>query len=136
MAAQTVIQEKLATGLGAISDFLARAEGALKPLKFSKEESFKIKLALEEALTNAMRHGNKLKPELFVDVAVFVEPSGLVLEVKDQGLGFAAEHLPDPTTKENKDRPHGRGVYLMKSLMDEVTFQEGGSKVRMVKYLR
>ena len=135
MADRTVIKERLLTGLGSIPDFLTRAEEALKPLGFSKEESFKIKLALEEALTNAMRHGNKLKTELFVDVAIFVDASGLVLEVKDQGQGFVVDRLPDPTTKENKDRPCGRGVYLMKSLMDEVEFLDGGSKVRMVKYL-
>ena len=99
----------------------------------STEEMFKVKLALEEALTNAMRHGNLLHAQLSVSVKIKADKKRIVLDVHDQGKGFDFNNLDDPTQGENTRRISGRGVFLMREMMDEVEFYDSGSGVRMVK---
>jgi serine/threonine-protein kinase RsbW len=131
-----LIRESLGSRLELVPVFLRRAEGIWAPLGFSSDDLFKIKLAMEEALTNAIRHGNRLDPGLSVEVTMRTDADKLILEIKDQGQGFIPDRVSDPTTHENKDKPHGRGVYLMRSLMDRVDFEEGGRLVRLTKFIR
>ncbi len=94
---------------------------------------FAIKLALEEAIVNAVRHGNNLDPQKHVVVRYEVTPERIVIEVEDQGNGFLPHAIPDPTEPDFIDRPHGRGIMLMRAYLDEVTFSETGNLVRLVK---
>lgn len=100
------------------------------------EDIFPIKLSLEEALTNAIRHGNKSDPALYVDVEIEFFDDKIVMKVVDHGGGFDAARVADPTSKGNEHKPGGRGVYLIKSLMDEAQYFDGGRGIKMVKLLR
>ena len=93
-----------------------------------------IELALDEALDNAVVHGNRMDRQKLVQVFCRCEPgNGISVVVKDQGQGFDPRAVPDPTAPENLGAEHGRGIWLMKSVMDEVSFERGGTEVRMRK---
>jgi len=93
-----------------------------------------VELALEEALNNAVVHGNRMDRQKLVQVRCRCElGKGVSVVVKDQGQGFDPNAVPDPTTAENIGADHGRGIWLMKSVMDEVSFERGGTEVHMRK---
>lgn len=90
-----------------------------------------ILIAITEAVNNAIHHGNKLDPEKKVSLGYGVQGSKLSVSIADEGPGFDYENLPDPTEPENIEKPHGRGVFLMKALADEVAFEQNGAEVEM-----
>ena len=92
-----------------------------------------IGVAVREAIANAMVHGNHCDPEKTVSVSVAVNQNcDLLVNVKDSGSGFDPSRLPDPTAPENLLAPHGRGIFIIRQLMDEVDFKfEHGTEVRM-----
>jgi serine/threonine-protein kinase RsbW len=93
-----------------------------------------IEMALREAVANAVVHGNQQDPTKRVSVACRCTTDGEVsITVQDEGHGFDTAAVLDPTTPENRLLPHGRGIYLMKTLMDEVCFDQGGAVVYMHK---
>jgi len=94
-----------------------------------------LALVLTEAVTNAMVHGNKQQSTKNVLAEVQVKNDRVILKVKDEGTGFNFDDVPDPTTDENLMRHSGRGLYLIRALMDEVTFNKRGNEITMVKYL-
>jgi len=91
------------------------------------------KIALVEALTNAMEHGNKFDPNKFVHVRAAYNSEQAVFDIRDEGEGFDFESIPDPTKKENLYRPRGRGVFMMRQFMDEVIFHPPGNHVTLIK---
>lgn len=91
-----------------------------------------IRLAMREALNNALRHGNRMDPNKRIHLSYSCDPQqGLKVMVRDEGVGFDPDAVPDPTEPENLDRTGGRGVFLMRNLMDEVEFRDGGREVHM-----
>ena len=93
-----------------------------------------IEIALHEALTNAVVHGSHEDPNKRVYLLCRCNIDGEVsITIRDQGQGFESRGITDPTTSENLLSTHGRGIYLMRTLMDEVSFDEGGAVVRMRK---
>jgi anti-sigma regulatory factor (Ser/Thr protein kinase) len=93
-----------------------------------------VELALYEALDNAVVHGNRVDRQKLVQVLCRCESGkGISVVVKDQGQGFDPNAVANPTAPENIGAEHGRGIWLMKSLMDEVSFERGGTEVRMRK---
>ena len=90
-----------------------------------------ILIALTEAVNNAIHHGNRLDPSKQVVLGYEVKGDKLVFVVSDEGPGFDFEHLPDPTDPENIEKPHGRGVFLMRALADSVEFSDNGATVAM-----
>lgn len=91
-----------------------------------------IRTALSEALNNALRHGCRLDPDKRIHLRCHCDPqTGLELSVRDEGSGFDPGRLPDPTAPENLERFGGRGIYLIRQLMDEVEFHAGGCEIRM-----
>jgi serine/threonine-protein kinase RsbW len=100
---------------------------------YCEKAAFAIKLALEEAITNAFRHGNKCDPNKRIIVKYLVTPERIEIEVGDEGDGFVPDTIPDPTQPEFIDRPHGRGIMLMRAYLDIVEYQQGGTCVRLVK---
>ena len=96
---------------------------------------FAVRLAIEEAITNAFVHGHEgLDTDLPVTVEYKVSDGDLQIAIEDQGPGFTPESLPDPTLTENLSKPFGRGVMLMKAYMTEVAFNSQGNRVKM-RYL-
>ena len=100
-----------------------------------EEIIFDIHVGFEEALRNAMIHGNKLDPEKKVLVETNMAEGAVIISVEDEGDGFDPATLPDPTLDENLLREGGRGVYLINHLMDEVKYENDGRRVVMIKYL-
>jgi len=93
-----------------------------------------LAVALAEALSNAAVHGNRLRPRSYVSVIVEAVPRRrAVIEVKDGGAGFDASALDDPTDASRILSPGGRGVFLMRRLVDEVEYEDGGKRVRLTK---
>ena len=121
--------ESIAETTGAAAEILS-AEG------FSEEAAFGIDMALREAVTNAVLHGNRSDETKLVEVAFTVSESGLVVTIRDQGTGFDPAAVPDPTAESNLLKPSGRGIMFMRTFMDEIewsTHPGGGTVVRMVK---
>jgi anti-sigma regulatory factor (Ser/Thr protein kinase) len=93
-----------------------------------------VELALREALSNAMLHGNALDAHKLVHVRYCCDfGKGVFILVRDQGPGFDPNNAPNPLAVENLGAEHGRGIHLMKLAMDEVSFKRGGTEVRMRK---
>jgi len=97
---------------------------------------FDIQVAMEEALRNAMIHGNKFDPQKKVSVEAEVVGGKVRVCVEDEGAGFVSSNVPDPTDEENILKTSGRGVYMINHLMDEVKYENGGRRVVMVKCLK
>ena len=100
---------------------------------YSEASIFAIKLALEEGLANAIRHGNRFDPTKKVEVAFEVDDTRTIITITDQGPGFDPKVVPDPTTDENLEKPNGRGIMLMRAYMDEIRYNPRGNQVRIVK---
>jgi len=100
---------------------------------YNEEDAFAIKLALEEAMTNAVRHGNRNDPDKKVVVRYSVSPTRTIIVVRDEGGGFVPDRVPDCTLPENIERPCGRGIMLMRAYMTEVAYNDDGNEVVMVK---
>jgi len=100
---------------------------------FNSTSTFAIKLALEEALINAIKHGNKLDPGKQVVIEARVTPAETEIIIEDEGKGFQRDCVPDPTLEENLDKCSGRGILLMEAYMNRVEWSRGGRRVRMVK---
>jgi serine/threonine-protein kinase RsbW len=106
---------------------------ALERSGWNQEEIFGVHLAVEEALVNAIRHGNGSDHHKQVQVSCKVAPSRLIVEITDEGRGFNPDHVPDCTAEENLHRPGGRGIMLMRSYMSRVEYLDGGQRVVMEK---
>jgi serine/threonine-protein kinase RsbW len=100
---------------------------------FSERECFAIKLALDEALINAIKHGNKSDPGKKVHVQAKINSKKVEIVVEDQGPGFKRNGVPDPTHPENLCKSSGRGILLMESYMDSVKWTKNGRRVHMTK---
>jgi serine/threonine-protein kinase RsbW len=93
-----------------------------------------VELALREAVSNAILHGNRMDARKLVHVRCCCEGTkGVFIVVTDQGQGFDPNQVPDPQAVENLGAEHGRGIYLMKLAMDEVSFERGGTEVHIRK---
>jgi serine/threonine-protein kinase RsbW len=91
-----------------------------------------ILIGITEAVNNAIHHGNKSNPLAEVKVSFSIDEKELTFIVEDEGAGFDYDSLPDPTDPKNIEKPHGRGVFLMKNLSDDISFIDDGSTVKMV----
>jgi len=120
--------EAIATVVDAISE-------TLEKLEVPEQKRFEIALAVQEALANAVVHGCGNDPSKQVRCRVKSDPRGrIVIIVTDPGPGFSPAALSDPKRGENLYADHGRGVYLIRQLMDEVQFERNGNEIRMWKY--
>ncbi|MBN2844130.1 MAG: ATP-binding protein [Sedimentisphaerales bacterium] len=100
---------------------------------FNAADMFAIRLCLEEALTNAVRHGNGGDNSKLVKVKYFLSQALLEIFVEDQGKGFNPGDVPDPRSQENISRPGGRGLLLMNAYLDQLDYLGRGNIVRMIK---
>jgi serine/threonine-protein kinase RsbW len=100
---------------------------------WSPSDIFAIHLAAEEAIVNAIIHGNKLDPAKRVHVSCLVSPELVRIEVADEGPGFDPASVPDCTLDERLDVPTGRGVMLMRTFMTRIEYNDKGNRVLMEK---
>lgn len=103
---------------------------------FDTDTAHWIGMSVRESVTNAIQHGNKLDQAKKVDVRYEIGTGELAISVRDQGNGFSVDKLPNPLDPENLLKPSGRGIFYIRSFMDEVEFlslPEGGMEIRMTK---
>ena len=105
----------------------------LRQRQWEEHDLFGIHLALEEAIMNAIKHGNAGDPAKQVDVRCELSGAHFEITVEDQGSGFHRSEVPDPTDEDNLEKESGRGLMLMEFYMSEVHYNEVGNRVRMVK---
>lgn len=94
-----------------------------------------FRVGLMEALANAVLYGNRQDPRKCIRLEIAFRPHAIEARVTDEGPGFDPNRVPDPTTPENIERTGGRGLFLMRKLMDEVRFNEVGNSVTLVLHL-
>lgn len=100
-------------------------------LKVNEDYYGNVLIAVTEAVNNAIQHGNNMRSDLEVGLAVSDKETDFCFSIKDQGEGFDFNNLPDPTSPENIEKEDGRGIFLMKTLAEEVEFEDGGSSVNI-----
>jgi serine/threonine-protein kinase RsbW len=132
------LHQAFPSSVAAISPFADQLMRFIKRFTLSfgsaKETEDEVEIAIYEALTNAVTHGNQENPEKQVHVACRCSMDGeLLITVRDEGEGFDSRAVPDPTEAQRLLLTHGRGLHLMRALMDEVSFEENGRVVRMRK---
>ena len=127
-------EKALPTRLDAIREAEREVLGRLAECGYDEDHRFAIRLAFEEAVVNAMKHGNRMDPTRCVRLTYRISPERAEIRVADEGPGFDPGLVPDPTRDENLQRPCGRGIMLIRAYMDEVSYSPAGSEVRMVKY--
>ena len=121
--------ETVQAAASAVADFIGRAG-------IGEEGAFGIDMAVREAVTNAVLHGNRQDKNKTIELTLKSLPDAVEISVHDQGPGFNPKDVPDPTKEENILKTSGRGIFFMRSFMDEVDWlirQEGGTTVRMKK---
>jgi len=114
-------------------DIQKRILDAIEEAGYSADSLFAVKISLEEALINAIKHGNKLDAAKKVHVEATVTPDETEIIVEDEGPGFNRAEVPDPTAEENLLKCSGRGILLMETYMDRVEYSKSGRRVRMIK---
>lgn len=107
--------------------------GRLEAEHWNSHEVFGVHLAVEEALDNAIKHGNKEDPSKSVRVKVQTTADQLRVEIVDEGPGFDPGQVPDPTSPERLNKPHGRGMMLIHSFMTHVEYKGRGNELVMEK---
>ena len=106
---------------------------ALGHFGYPEQAVFAVKLSFEEALVNAVKHGNQGDPAKYITIRYDVNATRAVIIVADEGSGFCPAGVPDCTTQENLTRSSGRGIMLMRAYMDEVGYSPRGNEIRLVK---
>ncbi len=119
------------TGAGA--PVLQEVLDQLEKHQWVQHDTFSIHLAVEEALVNAIRHGNRLDPSKHVRVACRLSHDLVRIEITDEGEGFDPSAVTDPTDPANIEAPSGRGLMLMRSFMSRVEYNDVGNHVVMEK---
>ncbi len=128
---------ELPTDLGAIEPTVHELADHGRELGFDPDRlRLNLRVGVAEALTNAMLYGNSRDPSKRVWLEAELSREAVVVRVTDEGRGFDPQHLPDPTLPPNRLRPGGRGIFLIRKLMDHVEFNEQGNSVTMVLYNR
>jgi serine/threonine-protein kinase RsbW len=106
----------------------------VEEMKCAAGKEFEIETALREALANAIKYGCRNDPQRTVECSVLCDESrGMLIVVRDPGPGFDPASIPSPIVGQNVFSDHGRGIYLISQLMDEVRFEKGGTEIHMRK---
>ena len=108
---------------------------ACESRSFDASSCFAIRLALEEGISNAFKHGNRNDPGKGVRLSYRISPNMVEFEIQDEGEGFDPDAVPDPTLDENLEMPSGRGIVLMKSFMSTVEYLGVGNRL-LLRYER
>ena len=126
------LRDSFPSDVGIISPLVAQVMQFIS--RYRSGDNFEIELALSEALANGIIHGNQEDPQKCVCISCRCSTDGNVsITVQDEGHGFEMDTVPNPTFADNRLSGSGRGIYLMKALMDEVCFEKRGTVVHMRK---
>jgi len=125
--------KKIPSSAEAGKQIVAELLAQLQEQAWEESDIFGVHLAVEEAVVNAIKHGNQYDENKNVRITYRISPQEMSIEIQDQGNGFDPESLPDPTDDDNIELPSGRGVMLMRSFMSSVEFSDNGTCVTMNK---
>ena len=125
--------ETIPSELQAAERIQERIISVLEGLEYPMRDVFGMRLALEEAIVNAIKHGNKMDPKKTVSIRCEIDSNRICVQVEDQGPGFSPTDVPDPTCEENLEKPGGRGIMLMKAFMTKVEYNDRGNRVTLEK---
>lgn len=121
----------MASRRDAVAPTVDRILEAVAPAGLDEDRLTDLAVALAEALSNAAVHGHRLDPKRHVAIVLAVSKGCVVVEVSDSGIGFDAHAVSDPTSPERQLAPGGRGIFLMRRLVDEVSYNASGNTVRL-----
>ena len=110
-----------------------RIMGLLETRAYPDRDLFGVRLALEEAIVNAIKHGNGMDPSKEVRIDCSFDDDRVTIVIEDEGPGFDVTSVPDPTSEENLDKPGGRGIMLMRSFMSRVEYNDSGNRLLLEK---
>jgi len=127
---QSIVVESTAT---AVLDICKTIMAELSTNGFSRDDVFAIHLALEEALTNSVKHGNKMDSSKKINIDYCIDAEKFEVTITDEGQGFNPSTIPDPRCGNNIYKADGRGLFLIHSYMDEVEFSNSGRSIHMVR---
>jgi serine/threonine-protein kinase RsbW len=119
---------------GEVPALLDQLVEAMEQSAYPKKDQFGVRLAVEEALVNAVKHGNCGDPSKEARLRFHVNPEFALVEVEDDGPGFDPAKVPDPLAPENLERPSGRGLFLIRKYMTWMRHNERGNCVTMCKH--
>lgn len=126
-------EQSIASDLTITSEIIEPLLTRLQGEQWPDRDVFGVHLAIEEALVNAIKHGNQGDLAKAVHVAFRLNDQCVQVEIADEGPGFNPAAVPDPTTADHVDMPNGRGIMLMRSFMTQVDYNERGNRVVMEK---
>jgi serine/threonine-protein kinase RsbW len=132
------VERFLDSTLDSVDNAEELAVGAARRAGFDDDDLMKIGMAVRESMVNAVVHGNRYNANKKVRLSVAKNPERFTVRIADEGEGFEFEHLPDPLAPENIMRTSGRGIFLIRSFMDEFQIRRldlGGTEVTLVKYM-
>lgn len=109
----------------------SKVDEVMSKLRISRDEYGRILVATMEAVNNAIIHGNNADVKKSVNVCFEYDQLAFTVKVRDQGMGFNPACVPDPTSPENIENIDGRGIFLMKSLSDDIDYNDDGNEVVM-----
>lgn len=121
----------IGSNLDEISEVESLIDQVCENLEWGGDNYGNVLIAVTEAVNNAIIHGNMRQESKKVTVEVAEGDGTVIFSVSDEGSGFDFNNIPDPTAPENLEKPDGRGIFLMKSLADEVEFEDGGKRVNI-----
>ena len=126
----------LESELSSVDPVEAKAEGLAREAGFDEDTSSQIAMVVREAVINAILHGNKKDPAKQVQVSYELNAEALKIKIADEGPGLDPDSVPDPLAPENILRSSGRGIFLMKAIMDEVHFHQlnPGTEIELIKH--
>lgn len=128
------VKVTLAANRSSVDPVVQQVMEAINEVECVNGKADAIELALQEALANAVIHGAKEDPSKIVECLVACDDvNGVLIIVRDPGQGFDPKSIPTCTVGENVYSNHGRGIFLINQLMDEVKFQKNGAEIHMVK---
>lgn len=122
---------KIESNLASIPKVESLIDQVCKDLSLDEDAYGNVLIAVTEAVNNAIIHGNKFNDSLFVEVLVGISPTEVSFTVQDEGVGFDFLNLPDPTSPENIELENGRGLFLIKNLSDQMSFDKNGSVIHI-----
>lgn len=128
-----VTDQKLPSSIDAGHHFIAEVLAQLEAERWTSHDIFGVHLALEEAVVNAIKHGNKLQVDKQVTISCKIGPERFWISIADQGQGFDPNAVPDCTDDEHIHMPSGRGLLLMRCYMNHVQYNDRGNAVVMEK---
>lgn len=126
-----MVVEKISipSDFGSINKVESLIDSICSKLSIKEDYYGNVLIAVTEAVNNAIQHGNNQDASVDVEIAVGDKETDFCFSIQDQGKGFDFDNLPDPTAPDNIEKEHGRGIFLMRSLAEEVEFQDNGRNV-------